>query len=365
MSPRWRYFTTDLRTNAPLAWNLPLSSVKFGTSLSAVGTFNATLQLGGRDVQLTDPFSTTSPGRTAVWAQWGDTLMWGGIIWGRRVNRAGQMTLDAKEFVSYFDRAILAKNATWSDDQLVIASYALTWPQSADRPGGDIGVTVRRSPATSGINRSRTWDATQRTVASSELTTLAAMAQGFDWAQDVYWDPDTAAPSKAVTLSYPVRGFGPGSSQLTWDDRTVVDWDFPEDALGMTTRRYGVGSGDGPAAIVAIATSPEMIAGGYPELEDVDQWTDIGNKDLVQQLVLRQQAVHRLPVTTPSVTVRIDGDPVLGAYTVGDWARIRLRGWNFPSAGLGGQGLFDGWLRIHGIDVDPQAMTATLTTATA
>lgn len=144
MASAYSFLAADLMTNAILA-ELPLNSVSFESRLNAAGSFSGQLALGDPRVAAIDPFSSTQPGRTALYVDIGGRLVWGGILWTRRFDSStATMEIGAQEFWSYFARRIVFSNTILlAQDQLAVARALISGSQTL--PGGNIGVQAGRA----------------------------------------------------------------------------------------------------------------------------------------------------------------------------------------------------------------------------
>jgi hypothetical protein len=367
---QWRYIFTDLVTGQLIAPNLPLSAPSFTSVLNDVGTFNATITLGDEKVMRQNPMAATVPMRTALFAAYGNQLVWGGIITGRVPAKKGPMSIDGKEFMHYFSRREVRSTLAGATgdghavtrDQFEIARWLLQ--QAFDQPNGKIGNVDLPPTTTSGITRIQGYDPWDLKKVLAEWTDLANETDGFDWGQELYWDPATGLPRARLMYYYPKRGVTAKDTNLVITNENS-DWSWPEDGEPMTTTRYGTGQGDGAARIIVPISSPEILQAGWPLLEEEDAYSDIGDRDRIARWTQAQQDRYRLPVTLPSVTLRAGGIPAIGAYQVGDWFQLRLEGWNFPSDDLSRPGIFNGSLRLDTWTVTPKDNRVSLTLATS
>lgn len=369
--PRWRYIFTDLVTGDLLAPNLPLSAPSFTSTLNDVGVFNATLTLGDIRVMRQNPMAATILNRSAMFAAYGNQLVWGGIVTGRIPTKKGSMSLDGKEFFRYFGKREVRATFAASDgdghdiasDQFVVARWLLQ--QAFDQPNGKIGnIDLPDVNARSGITRIQGYDPWDIKNVLSEFQDLANETDGFDWGQELYWDPNTGMPRARLMYYYPKRGVTATDTNLVITNNNS-DWSWSEDGEPQTTTRYGTGSGDGAARIIVPISSPEIIQAGWPLMEAEDSFPDIGDRARIARWTTTQQSHNRLPVLLPNVTLHVDGTPGIGQYNPGDWFQLHLEGWNFPSPDPAIKGVYNGSLRLDGYTVTPKDGKVALTLATS
>src|SRR3954447_16379509 len=108
-SPTYRYYTADLLTGNVLG-DIKLTGTSAGMELGGQGTFDGTFMLG----QPLDSYNLalTIPGRTALYIERNDELIWGGIIWSRMHSNDDSRVIDisALVFDSYYGHVVLEKN---------------------------------------------------------------------------------------------------------------------------------------------------------------------------------------------------------------------------------------------------------------
>lgn len=316
------YLFADLRTNEILA-ELPLLAPTFALGMSnIVGHFHAEVDLTSPAVRELDPMSATLPGRTAVYIDLDGTLVWGGILWIRNYSRSKRhLVLDGDEFASYLGALPLAQaySFTTPTDPIVIARTVIA--DALAEPGADIGLIL--GAQTSTALTTQDYPANQQQYVGQVLDALARMApgQGFDYAVDVAYDSD-GTPTKTLNFGYPRRGRIAGSTGLVIDFATCTEYEWPEDATQSGNTIIETGTGAGSAQLQSVASNPGLITGGYPRLVKIIGRSQITSQDVLDQVTAGDLALLAEPVTTPTVTIPIKGDPPLGGYLVGDDARI-------------------------------------------
>ena len=367
----YRCIAADLRTGTKLA-ELPLRSLSFSQTLNDAGEASGVLAL---------PAPTTAANRTTAATlneavdearrqliiEREGVVVWCGIIWMAPYNDDNQTrSIRAAEDWSYFRRRRIDYAAAWTaTDQLTIAKQLIDNAQSATRsPGGNINITT--VAATSGVARDFSFGRYELKPVAEAFEDLATMDNGFDWAIEPAWSGSTLV--KTLRLSYPRRGRNFQQSGHVFEvGRNVLSFTWPTDGTRVSNKVWAPGNGEGDAMLIASAADAQQIqplsAGGpgYPLLEDV-----LSLKDETQQANLNARARARVtytatPVVLPTLTVRADLDPVLGAYIVGDACRIIIPP-NFSPRFPDG---LDTFRRIVGyaVDVDDEgteAVTLTL-----
>ncbi len=104
----YRYFTTDLLTNAILA-EVSLTDVNFERSIKTAGSFSANIAIIPQTATM-DIYETTMPGKTGLYVLRNGECVWGGIIWSRTYDIIRKtLSIQGLEFVSYLHHRLIWK----------------------------------------------------------------------------------------------------------------------------------------------------------------------------------------------------------------------------------------------------------------
>lgn len=345
---RWTFLFGDLVTNTILA-DLPVSNVTFSNVLNDVGTFQGTIDLADLRVQAQNAANVLLPGRTAIWVDLDGVLVWGGILWTTSYDaKTRDLTIGGQSFWSYFasnrrwvwninsSNTGAAPTVTLPLDQLTLVQRIITTVQSVT--GGSINTQV-------GSNTSNSLISTLN-VQGSQLLQVGQLVQqiaqqsggfGFDYMIDVAWGGvNGTTPTNYLTLSYPRRGRVASLNSVTFDTgaQTCVGYTWPLDSSKQANVVYGIGSGTGTSSLSSYQEASNVLAQGYPLLESNYSRTDVNDQSTLNSITASYLNANAFPVATPTVTVSINGDPVYGAYIVGDDARIIVQSDEFFTLGL-------------------------------
>jgi hypothetical protein len=349
---RYTFLFADLITNA-IVGEFALSNVSFGRVLNGAGSFYGTLKISDPKIAKANPLGSTQPGRTALYIDRDGVLVWGGIIWTRRYQASVQaLALGGLEFWSYFARRRIRDTLAFAaTDQLAIAQAIINNLQG--KPGGNIGVVV--GSEVSGVLRDQTYNSWELKPGATSIEQLAALQNGFDFSIDVAYAG--GVPSKQLVLGYPRRGATANQTGVFFElPGNVIDYDYPEDASGEADTMYAIGAGQGSSMLLSTAGRPDLIAAGYPLLEDVSSYTDVVIQATLDAHALADVGAKAGPIVLPEVTVAASIDPVLGSYSTGDDGRLRVTdprfnlGWDPVAKAWLGPGL-DTFYRVIGYDV--------------
>ena len=361
----YRYLFADLVSNQILA-ELPLRAVNFTQTLNAAGTLSASLLITDSTEQTTNIINSTVPSRTAVYVDRNGVIVWGGVLWARDYNSATQsMNFTAREFESYFERRRVNYTQAFSGvDQLTIAQSLINTAQS--QTGGNIGVAV--GTETSGVTVSRVFHAYEQKTVLAAIQELSHSSTGFDFAIVAAYDANNN-PSKKLKLGYPKLGtrYNPASVSAPVFEfpGNLVEYDYSEDGSLTANVFSAIGAGSNEGQNQQTIGDSTKLTAGWPLLEDSANYTDLVNSTLLLNI-----ATGRLnALSTPPVTLKIVApayaEPQLGAYSIGDDIRVRIRDDRFPNQ-------LDAIYRLVALNVTPnedgpttEQVTLTLTLPTA
>ncbi len=367
MATTYRYLFADLLTNTILA-ELPITGVSFTQQLNTAGTFTGHLLLSGVNAAGLNVANGTIPGRTAIYVDRNNELVWGGVIWNREYNSADQtMTFQAREFLSYFERRRITATAAYTNvDQLQLAQTIISNAQGV--ANGNIGLQYNQDPAssnTSGVLVSRTYYGYEYKQVLSAVQDLAKQTSGFDFEISVYYDGD-GNPAKSFNTYYPKSGVTYSSTSTTAPvfqlPGNIVEYQYPEDGSIAANTIYALGAGSNEGKLIETATDPTKLTDGWPLLEDQANYSDITDSALLAGLAAGQITATSYPPTTLRVVAPPSQSPTFGTYEIGDEVRVIINDNRFPST-------LDAIYRLVALSVTPgedgpERVTLTLTTGT-
>lgn len=355
----YRYLLADLRTNAILA-ELPFTGVQFSQSLNAIGTLSATLEITDLTESAMNIMAGTIPGRTAIYVDRNNSLIWGGIIWSRSYSSSSQrISINAREFLSYFEHRVINSDLGYTSvDQLTIAQQLLINAQGAG--AGNIGIQV--GSETSGVTISKNYYAYELKGVYSALSDLSRSSTGFDYRIDVDYDGSNN-PIKVLKLGYPRLGTVYSATNINapvfeFPAGNVIEYSWPEDGSQVANVLYTSGAGSNEGKLISNQTNTTYQSAGWPILEATANYSDVTDQTLLTNLAAGQLAAVVYPPTTLQIVAPANQNPEVGSFTVGDDVRIRIRDPRFPNG-------LDQTMRLVSLAVtvgeNNQAETQTLT----
>lgn len=335
--PLYTYEVSDLMTGNVLA-ELPLSGVRYSKRLNDSG------QLGGSFAveslsnplrRVKDPYDLTMPARRVITAWRDDRPMWEGIIWTRRYSSAsGVVELGCGDYWSYFDHRFVLKILQDLSSQSEVASQVTSYTgqdqnaiaralvaQAQAHAGGDLGLVLDGS--TSGIYRDRTYEGHQMTTVGDALRKLAGVIDGPDMLFDVAGPDAQGRPIRRFRIGEPYLG-QQGSAHVWEYGANVLEYTWPSDATRYASRAFASGDGAAEGTPIAVAEDNSRYGLGFPLMEAEQGYSGVTDASTLAEHAEADQLAARLPVVLPTLTVRGDADPVVGAWDVGDDAQVQI-----------------------------------------
>jgi hypothetical protein len=347
---------------------LPITDVSFTQQLNTAGTFTGHLLLSGVNAAGLNVANGTIPGRTAIYVDRNDALVWGGVLWNREYNSTTQtLTFQAREFLSLFERRRIITTAAYTNiDQLQLAQTIMSNAQGVT--GGNIGMLYNQdsgSTSTSGVLVSRTYYGYEYKQVLAAVQDLAKQTSGFDFEISTYYDGD-GNPAKSFNTYYPKSGKTYSTTSTTAPvfqlPGNIVEYEYPEDATIAANTIYALGAGSNEGKLIATATDATKVSAGWPLLEDQANYSDLTDATLLAGLAGGQISAVSYPPTTLRVVAPPSQSPTFGTYEIGDEVRVIINDNRFPTT-------LDAIYRLVALSVTPgedgpERVTLTLTTGT-
>ncbi|MEU7431095.1 hypothetical protein AB0B07_09590 [Streptomyces sioyaensis] len=344
MMHTYTYLFCDLVTDAVLA-ELPLSEVRYSTELNGIGKLAAFVPYNDDTIPL-DPDTATRPCRTALYVDRDGVIVWGGIVWTRDDRTATGRSIQAAEFLSYYQQRTVKTTLATDTSLITDTDYVpdgqrlypdqryLVWSllrYAAVQPYGDIGIGVgylASEPGT-GINRVAAYYGYERPAIYDAIAALAAADDGCDFGVEVYWtqpaNNDPPARVKRARVWFPRRGRqSAAESGLVFSnggpEPSILDYRWPENGTALATEVSALGAGTGEARLTSTAQATALLSAGYPLLESVTTYSDVLEQSRIDGLARADVAARSQADVQPTFEVMADADPAFGSYTVGDVA---------------------------------------------
>jgi hypothetical protein len=351
----YRYLFYDYSTRA-LIDALPMTGVQFGWEVSGVGTLTGSIPLYADDLPASRVRDAILPYRTKVFVERDHQLCWGGWINEEPSydSSTGVVTISAEESLGYFSQRYLPTVSFTGQDQLAIARALIDDLQA--QPGGDMWINTDPA-AISTVLRDRSYSQYDLTPGLTALSQLSEVINGFEYITQVTYDGNQM-PYELLILGYPQVGRRLEASGLVLEyDRftgagNVESFTWADPGTQMATRIWANTETDEGVQLTAKADRPDLIAFGYPLMEQAEIFDGVTNIQTLQDHADAIQTFRGTPRIAATVTVKDQPSMHLQDFIVGDDILVRLSDWRFPPGQGGAPGLVT-YLRIVGCTVTP------------
>lgn len=335
-----------LRTGE-LATTVPVTDGQWGLVLNDAGTLQFTTVLSDPAVRKLNLYTAAEPCRCFLAVAYTDpdgteTFLEGGPVWTHQYTAHDRkLIVTGAGLWSLFDHRIVLKllQAGQSPAATALVYSGLSLGTIAKRlvqqaqlaTGGDIPVVFPDDESGEGA---QTYNGYDMTKLGDALRALAGLQNG----PEIQFVPRRRADDpnyiewamRAGTTEQPM--LTQSGDDLVWDLAAVRSSasgvSVARDGQSMLTRAWVQGSGSEVTTMFGEADSPDLIAAGFPLLEDVDSDHSAEAEAVLQSTLdsyaSADVAAAQRPAQTWTFTAQRDDTPRLGAYGIGDWARINV-----------------------------------------
>jgi hypothetical protein len=319
----YRYLFCDLLTRQ-VVHELPLSGVSFGRRLNKPGNATFSWALGDPAYDDQAVIDYVAPGRTSLFIERNGSLIWGGIIWSRTWNEAGEIfTYTCQTFESFFYRQFIESHLNYVaiDQRNMLIDLVITMQSKL---GANIGIITPDRFLNSTPRTENFWSYEGWTFGKA-IEFLVNYDDGFDYTLEVNYDVN-GDPAIFLRVDE-VLGMPLESTQLEFDyPGSIKTFYYPENASTGAVSVLGFGAGDGVTIVRSKVTDYTLLAAGYPDLQN-----SYDNKDVSVQGTLDSQTQEtldttRVPVVLPTFELDAQAQPELGSWSLGDQCLINIDG---------------------------------------
>lgn len=282
--------------------DVPVQSWMFNYVLNGPGAFEADIQLN-HALALESNFAV---GQREIRVYRGNTLVWGGYLWGLTANvLTYKMRLRAEGYFSRLRRRVIANDLVkYGQDQADIAWDLIQYTQSTH---GTFNISNGHTPT--GIKVDHVYCATDLGEVGDAITELSEMDDSFD-----FWITPTIADgsNKVFKNASPRRGT---TKAVTINQDNAISADYEIDATDLANHIWGIGNGDCNPPSFEANNSGSVTS--YGELHAVQQFDDLDHLPSVKAHTRELLRLQKQP--RRQVTVRLEErDYTWGAFDVGD-----------------------------------------------
>ena len=351
----FRYLFYDLSTHR-LIDALPMSGVQFSYELSGIGTLSGDIPLYADDLPAERVREAILPYRTKVYVERDRQLVWGGWIHEEPSydSSTGVVQVKAEQTLGYFSQRFMPTVTYSGQDQLDIARSLIDSAQAA--AGGDMWITTDPT-VLSTVLRDRSYSEFDRSPVLTALTQLSEVINGFEFAVQVSYD-GSVMPYELLLLGYPTLGRAGDASGIVLEyDRfsglgNVESFTWSDSGTPLATRVWASSETEEGVQLVAMAERPDLVAIGYPLLEQSETFDGVTNVATLTAHAAAVQEFRSDVRISATVTVKAQTGLALGDFLLGDQMLCRFSDWRFPP-GQGGSPGFQEFLRLVSFTVTP------------
>lgn len=327
------FLACNLLNNEILAEVPMLGGSKIGKTLSGTGQVDGSIPLGDPKYQGLDLIQATEPNQTALYVDYGGSIIWGGMNWGRDYESENkQLKLTSIEFMSYFTKRFLTVNSSSlfpvnDVDAARIVRELINWAQAQSH--GNMLIQV--GGEVTGVLVDFDIKSYEYKNIGEAITELAQQDQGFDVSVDCRYD-QFDRPTRYLVIEAPERGRKFEQTGFKFEKPgNLLKYTYPEDGTVQTTVTHGLGKGDGDTMVRTDAEMPILYQQGYPKLEGVASFKDVASPARLDRMTIAQQLLNQLPLNVMTATVARNSDPVFGSYIEGDGVQFTVTDERFPT----------------------------------
>jgi hypothetical protein len=331
--PTYRYYSADLLTGNVLA-ELPLYGVWMTRRLSDMGEMTGTFKLGTQQHSDTELLQSTEPGKTALYVERDNTLIWGGIIWSRTYAEDARIcNMTAQTFESIFDHVVIEQDFVHQvEDQMSIFIATINQMQAQD--ANNFGLEVSNIPTSSGVLRTVLFPGYESHFYEEIISQLVGVENGFDYCIDVLPGIEPDKPRKSIRAGYPILGSRDATTDVPVFDYpgNILTFWWPESATRAGTKFVGLGAGAGIGMLRGEAAANDLLDAGYPAWYVVNSYKGITEQQILNERVRSDRAAYRMPVSTPTFQLKPDASAAFDAWqNLGSMFQVHVESRRFPT----------------------------------
>jgi hypothetical protein len=326
--PSYRYYTADLLSGDILG-DLDFYGVYATKQINRAGNFTASMKLTGNPVHDEHRLACSMPGRTGVFMERNGELIWGGVLWSRMWSTQGKtLQFSARTFESVFERFVLETHFIQQKvAQELVLENLLNQIQAQENC--DLGITIDSLPTT---NRDRTVliPDYEFHFAQDALQQLIDVDEGLEISIDVLPGAIQDRPEKVMRVGYPQLG-EPNAELFFEFPGSITDYWVPESATEGGVKFATLGYGSGNKVARATAVVQDLLDAGWPAWWIVKQYPTIADVGILQDKVMQESVVSRVPKATPTFDLHPDNATFTGWNNLGDEFTVNIEDFRYPN----------------------------------
>lgn len=327
--PDYKYFFEDLTTGTLLDELPGLYGVYLSANMSAPGDWTGTIRMDNDYRTPTEVLEATMPGRTLVWVERDNEVIWGGIVWSRTYQSDGRtMQLQARSFDSY-----LGKDNNETD--LAITDYKVNIVREMFRRSMETGTGapfLLTIPSAAGSDGDSTYT---KTIVGNEYTpyddVVKEMVRG-GVEYRILYAKDTGTNVRNARLEigrWDKPGFGLGVPYSVGATRLLFQYPgdiskywWPESVADTANKLYGIGKANEASTPRAILTNTASMGSGYPRLGKRYTYSQVETTTMLTALLGSIRDAVAPPQINPTFELLLSSateDAAFGNWRLGDY----------------------------------------------
>lgn len=332
------YEFADLLTDAPICKDLDLHDVSYERRIGEAGTFSASISItddvtAGKVARILPRHPedlSTGPGRTVVHV-YRNGVVWGTFaIWSASVSRSGRgpisVTIQGASLESYLSRVRIRSDYSYTaTDQIAAARSLLAGMQSTARY--DIGLQLQAGG--SGVERDRTYLASESSTYGERLAELANVDNGFEWCIQTV-DNGDGTRTRFWVWGYPRLGATAMQYKFS-EPGNVLSWQEDIDSSRGTTAAQARGeSVDDDASqaseplVSDVILAQGHIDAGWPGLDNTTDYSSVSEISTLNAYATWWATNRAGTVRVHQATVRLAANSSFGPGNLGDTVTLML-----------------------------------------
>ncbi|GAO08683.1 hypothetical protein TPA0598_04_03190 [Streptomyces lydicamycinicus] len=316
----YRYITARALTGDVLAWDLPMTDVEFGPSLSAAGTFTGSVE--PRLATLVR--EQVDAGDTWLYVERDGRLMWGGLVW-RASPEGSQLQVEAAGPGSYAARRhdlhgnLGGRGPYVNEDPCNVIRDV--WRYLQEQPDGDLGIVVddTTSKVTVGTPADRySVDWWEAPVLGDVVDDMVQVEGGPEWTETLAWSGEK--PQHRIRIGWPRLGTRRTDLAFTSGVNIIKPVSVEYDADEAAQVVIGLGAGEGRNRRRAI----DAVRNGRLRLEHVLEVASEKGEDRLTARARTERIARQVTGEVTEIVVRDHPTAPIGAWQIGDDVRVRV-----------------------------------------
>lgn len=308
---------------------IPLTSVSFKYDLDG-GEFRSTfhLDLTGKDNDTL--IAATTPGRTTCTVEREGIVIGDFIIWSRTYQSQAKVAqlygIPIKDYTEC--RIIRDSYAATNTEQrnIILDLYELMQTDE-----NSISVDLPE-PFPLVVPKSLTVAADEYKTYRQVINSIADTIDGFDWL--IRTERVGSRYRRWLDIGYPQIGApddGIGIPVFEYIDTengqggNIINY-WCNDSMGSAaTNFFGIGSGEGTSMVTAEFIHTNLLASRFPRYDATVDKKDISSATILAGITSQHAQLYKAPMSTITVEVKADVDPVFGSVGLGDAVMLQIQ----------------------------------------